>query len=168
MRRGLELPQLSKQPNNPITLLELDHGVETLTGEVGSEEIEDESCFAVIPERTRRARELRMGMTGVEWMVWNLLRARQVRGLKFRRQHPIGVYFLDFVCLSARIVVEIDGPHHDWTVDEDASRDRWLETKGYRILRFTAEDVLADSETVSRTIEQVLDEKPPGCVPAAP
>ena len=97
-------------------------------------------------------------MTGVEWMVWDLLRVRKVRGLKFRRQHPIGEYFLDFVCLSARIVVEIDGPHHEWTVDGDAARDRWLDSLGFTILRFTADEVLADSETVPKTIEEVLDD----------
>jgi very-short-patch-repair endonuclease len=107
----------------------------------------------MIPERTRRARELRRQMTGVECMVWDQLRGRKVCGLKFRRQYSIGPYVVDFACLAARLIVEVDGPTHDFTTDSDARRERWLESRGYRVLRFTADEILQDPETVALTIE---------------
>lgn len=97
-------------------------------------------------------------MTGVELIVWELLRARKVAGLKFRRQHPVGLYVADFACLSARLIGEVDGPHHDFRTDADMRRDEWFEALGYRILRFSVDEVLRDSETVVLTIQAEVGE----------
>jgi very-short-patch-repair endonuclease len=81
-----------------------------------------------------RARALRRTQTATERLLWTLLRDRRLRGLKFRRQSPIGRYVVDFLCLSNRLVIEADGPHHD--PEQDAVRDAWLTVEGFRVLRF--------------------------------
>jgi len=95
-------------------------------------------------------------MTGVELIAWDQLRRRQIDGYKFRRQAPIGRYVVDFVCFSERLIIEIDGPSHDFTVDADARRARWLQSQGYRIINFTAHEVLQDPEVIWRTVAAVL------------
>jgi very-short-patch-repair endonuclease len=80
-------------------------------------------------------------MTGTEQQLWARLRSRQLEGWKFRRQHPIGEYIVDFVCLSARLVVELDGYSHgfDTQAAYDANRQRYLEVQGYKVLRFSGD-----------------------------
>src|ERR1700680_31946 len=93
----------------------------------------------VRPMRTYIARELRHNMNGVERRLWARLRLRKLDGWKFRRQVPVGDYVVDFVCLQARLIIELDGPAHDerrW--DADVRRQAWLEAKGYRVKRFSA------------------------------
>ena len=75
----------------------------------------------------------------VERLVWSRLRERQIGGFKFRRQVPIGPYFADFACLSERLVVEIDGPHHE--DDPDNRKDAYLRDEGYRVMRVSVADV---------------------------
>ncbi len=79
------------------------------------------------------ARALRTNMTPAERILWQALRRRQVSGLRFRRQYPIGPFILDFACPSIRLVVEVDGPVHDETVDYDQARTGQLEH--YRLSR---------------------------------
>ena len=74
-----------------------------------------------------RARELRKNMTEVERFLWRQLRLRQFGGHKFRRQQPIGIYIVDFVCLEKKLIVELDGGHHLEQVSYDQERDAWLE-----------------------------------------
>jgi very-short-patch-repair endonuclease len=107
-------------------------------------------------ERILQARALRKAMTGVELMVWDQLRKRQIAGFKFRRQAPIGRYVVDFVCLSERLIVEVDGPSHDFTVDADRRRALWIQSQGYRLINFTADEVLQDPETVGLTVAAAL------------
>jgi very-short-patch-repair endonuclease len=93
----------------------------------------------VRPMRTYIARDLRHNMNGVERRLWARLRLRKLDGWKFRRQAPIGDYVVDFVCLQARLIIELDGPVHDerrW--DADLRRQAWLEAKGFRVKRFSA------------------------------
>ena len=78
-------------------------------------------------------------MNDTEWHVWLRLRGKQVAGYKFRRQMSIGPYFADFVCLSERLVVEIDGPFHD--EESDARKTAYLESQGFRVARFPVGDV---------------------------
>ncbi len=73
---------------------------------------------------------------------------------------PVGPYFADFICRSARLVVEIDGPSHDVRVAYDEARTKLIEAQGYRVLRFTNEDVLQNLEGVLMMIGQVLAEMP--------
>jgi very-short-patch-repair endonuclease len=93
-----------------------------------------------------RARELRRSLTLPEVLLWQALRKRGLHGARFRRQHPIGPYILDFYCDAARLAVEIDGSSHD-TPDQarhDARRTDWLTQRGVAVLRIPARDVLAD------------------------
>jgi very-short-patch-repair endonuclease len=91
-----------------------------------------------------RARELRQRMSPPEVIVWEMLRANRLDGIRFRRQHPIGPYILDFYCSAAQLAVEVDGAGHDIAerVQRDERREAWLAERGIRVLRITARDVL--------------------------
>ena len=94
------------------------------------------------PHIVRFSRKLRAEMTAAERTLWGMLRRNQA-GLRFRRQHPIGPYILDFYCPSARLCVEVDGPHHEELeqLEHDLARDAWLEAHGVHVLRVTAAEV---------------------------
>ncbi|MEJ2408434.1 MAG: DUF559 domain-containing protein [Novosphingobium sp.] len=94
-----------------------------------------------------RARELRKAMTRPEFALWQMLR-RRPGGFKFRRQHPIGPYIAGFGCLSARLVVEVDGIAHDMgnCPARDEEHVSFIEENGFRVLRGSARRVLADVE----------------------
>ena len=102
-------------------------------------------------------------MTYTEVRLWLYLRRRQLEGWKFRRQHPIGDYVVDFYCAAARLVVELDGDSHDGEVkfNYDERRQAWLESQGYRVLRFSAENPRDDYLAgVWETIELALSDAP--------
>ena len=96
------------------------------------------------PELVARARQLRREGTPAERILWEALRGRQLQGMRFRRQHPIETFILDFYCPQHKLVVEVDGGiHTEPTVRErDEERQRWIEAHGYEFLRFTNEEVL--------------------------
>ncbi|MBN9086850.1 MAG: DUF559 domain-containing protein [Reyranella sp.] len=85
---------------------------------------------------TSYAQELRNTATEAEKLLWRHLRGRQLNGFKFRRQHPMGKYVCDFVCLEAGLIVELDGSQHVIDAPYDARRDAYLRQHGYRVLRF--------------------------------
>jgi very-short-patch-repair endonuclease len=97
-------------------------------------------------EATGRSRELRRNSTNAESKLWQFLRNRQIEGHKFVRQEPIGPFFVDFVCRKSKLVVEIDGATHGEPeeIAYDARRTAFLETQGYRVVRFTNEEVYGD------------------------
>ncbi len=101
--------------------------------------------------KTQFARGLRKQMTDAETRLWFHLRRRQLAGLRFRKQHPLGPYVVDFVCLEAALVVELDGSQH-LDCAGDAARDGWLEAQGFRVLRFWNDDVLLRTDRVLATI----------------
>src|SRR5262249_54967526 len=88
---------------------------------------------------------------------WYRLRSRQIEGAKFVRQDPIGPYVVDFACRERRLIVEVNGGQHA-TDPRDAVRDQWLKDRGYRVLRFWNNDVLANTEGVLEAIAAVLSE----------
>jgi very-short-patch-repair endonuclease len=90
-------------------------------------------------------------MTEAEKRLWYWLRAHRFQGLGFRRQTPIGPYIVDFVSHKNRLVIEIDGGQHSWS-KQDRQRDQWLNSKGYRVLRFWNSDVLKNRDGV---LEQI-------------
>ena len=104
-----------------------------------------------MPERNRsvhtsremrmRARELRKQATPAEKILWEQLRNRRLNGIKFRRQHPLGKYIVDFYSPAHRLVVEIDGEFHRYQADQDQSRTQELEDYGYRVIRFWNHEV---------------------------
>jgi very-short-patch-repair endonuclease len=110
------------------------------------------------PKRTvKRARRLRAEMSLPEVMLWNILRARP-GGLKFRRQHPVGPYALDFYCLEHRTAIEIDGIAHDmgdWP-ERDDQRDAWLAQRRIIIVRVPAKDVLTDAGAVAQSVVDLI------------
>lgn len=102
------------------------------------------------PHTVRMARRLRRVMSLPEAKLWLILRARP-EGVRFRRQHPIGPYALDFYCSEAKLAIEIDGIAHDMGIRpvRDEVRDAWLAGQGIRTIRIAAKDVLADAEAVA-------------------
>ena len=108
----------------------------------------------VTRQQRQRAKSLRRAMTRAETLLWRYVKAGPLDGLSFRRQTPIGSYIMDFVCLAARVVIEIDGETHDFEERQrrDAKRDQWLRSRGYLVLRFTNNDVLSSLEGVLLTI----------------
>ena len=102
-----------------------------------------------------RARQLRRAETPPEDLLWLALRNGQVGGMKFRRQHPIGPYVVDFFCHSAKLVVEVDGMSHDDKMAQDAAKSKLIETQGLRLLRVTNEDVMHDLDAVTREIARL-------------
>ncbi|MBK1669612.1 hypothetical protein CKO28_16355 [Rhodovibrio sodomensis] len=101
-------------------------------------------------------RRLRRDATDAERALWRDLRNRTVAGAKIRRQQPIGPYIVDFVCLEARLVIEIDGGQHAIHVNADSKRTAFIEAEGYRVLRFWNNDVLTNPRGVYETIERAL------------
>ena len=81
---------------------------------------------------TSIAKALRKRLTDTERLLWRHLRAKQLEGLKFRRQEPIGRYIVDFVCHEKRIVIEVNGSQHTIEKNKDAERDKWLNEQGYK------------------------------------
>jgi very-short-patch-repair endonuclease len=104
------------------------------------------------------ARQTRKELTRAEAVVWSELQRRQLEGFKFRRQVPMGPYFVDFVCFKARLVIEVDGGQHgEPEVEErDAERTAWLLGRGFRVLRFWNSEVLEGMEGVWEVIRIAL------------
>ncbi|HEX9096919.1 MAG TPA: DUF559 domain-containing protein [Candidatus Dormibacteraeota bacterium] len=108
------------------------------------------------------ARRLRNNMTETERRVWSRLRSRQVGGFKFRRQVPVGPYVVDFMCVSDRLAIEVDGAGHE-DEDRDEHRSRFLRDRGYRVLRIPANDVDESMDDVIRGIYlELTHPKPAG------
>ena len=107
---------------------------------------------------TKRSRELRANMTSAERKLWEHLRARKVAGVRFNTQFPIGEFVGDFVSRSAKLVIDVDGATHGESERADAARTRYIEKRGYRVIRFWNNDVMGNVEGVISEIEQVLRE----------
>ena len=102
------------------------------------------------------ARELRSNATDAERLLWRFLRNRRLSGYRFRRQAPLGPYVADFVCLRARLVVEVDGSQHDERLIEELERTRHLARLGFRVIRFWNNEVLSETEAVLESILEAL------------
>ena len=106
-----------------------------------------------------RARQLRVEATDAEARLWVHLRNRSLGGFKFRRQFPVGPYVADFVCIERKLIVELDGGQHaDNPADE--RRTRFLELRGYRVIRFWNPDVLSNTDGVLEMILLELEKAP--------
>ncbi|MBI1776613.1 MAG: endonuclease domain-containing protein [Proteobacteria bacterium] len=106
------------------------------------------------------ARKLRRNMTEAESRLWTALRHHQLDGFKFRRQHAIGPYVLDFYCEPLKLVVEVDGGQHNDAIAHDAARTAWLEARGCRVLRFWNNEDLGNLSGVLATIQSALPASP--------
>ena len=98
------------------------------------------------------ARQLRLQPSKAQKAHWYYLRQKQLNGYKFRREHPMGPYIVDFVCLAKKLIVEIDGGQHATQVSYDSRRTRWLQSQGYKVLRFWNNEVLVNTEAVLETV----------------
>lgn len=114
------------------------------------------------------ARQLRREGTDAETLLWRHLRSRQLAGCKFRRQHPLPPYVLDFYCEALRLGIELDGGQHylDQGREHDRQRAAYLQGKGIRLLRFSNRDVLLELPAVLERIYQaVAAPSPPAPLP---
>lgn len=108
---------------------------------------------------TPLAKNLRKSSTDAEKLLWRYLRSKQLAGLKFRRQQPIGDYIVDFVCFENRVIIEADGGLHN--KQKDNKRDQWFHEKGFNVLRFWNTDILTNINGVLEIIEKnCLSETP--------
>jgi very-short-patch-repair endonuclease len=102
------------------------------------------------------ARQMRQEPTRSERRLWQQVRRKQRLGYKFRRQHAIERFIVDFYCPEARLVVEVDGPVHQYTHEEDMVRQEFLQSLGLRVLRFTDDEVMNSLEGVIHQIDEAL------------
>jgi len=110
---------------------------------------------------TYAAKNLRKRFTDVERLLWRLLRARQIEGLKFRRQEPIGRYIVDFVCFESKLIIEVDGGQHSIETEKDKERDEWFKSQGFKVHRFWNNEVLTNTEGVLEVIRANCLSHPP-------
>lgn len=112
-----------------------------------------------IPPSTKAfSRKLRNEMTDAERHLWQHLRARQILNFKFRRQHPVGKYILDFACIDAKLIIEVDGSQHHELSMQDHLRTTWLEAQGWKVLRFWNNEVLQNTHGVLDEIYNALSQ----------
>ena len=116
------------------------------------------------PEKTiARAKTLRRALTLPEVILWQAIRGRRLGGVRFRRQHPVGPYVLDFYCAAARLAVEVDGQSHEHPdrIRHDARRSAWLTLRGITVCRIAARDVLGNLEGVLVSLKAHAGRSPP-------
>ena len=106
-----------------------------------------------------KAKELRENMTHAELVLWEYVRQRPL-GFKFRRQHPLGIYVVDFYCHQLKLIIEVDGSVHDLKEVQEADlvRQRQLEIDGLKVIRFTNEEILKTKEVVIERINFLINE----------
>jgi very-short-patch-repair endonuclease len=124
---------------------------------------------ASVSERQRsRAKQLRQTMTPAETLLWRYLKANRIDGLGFRRQVPFKNYIADFTCLSAKLIIELDGQSHDFDAQQraDATRDAFFMTEGFRVLRFSNQDVMSNLEGVVEAIRLAASSSASGSPPS--
>jgi very-short-patch-repair endonuclease len=102
------------------------------------------------------AREMRLNPTPAEDRLWQRLRRSQIHGTPFRRQHTIERFIVDFYCPQAQLVIELDGPIHQYTVEQDAIRQEFLEAQGLQVLRFENQNVFNTLDAVVAIIAEAV------------
>ncbi|HEY0603550.1 MAG TPA: endonuclease domain-containing protein [Herpetosiphonaceae bacterium] len=107
-------------------------------------------------DKQERASQFRQAQTQAEDVLWERLRNRQIGNFKFRRQHTINGFIVDFCCLERDLVIEIDGPIHQQQIAYDVERSEVLQRLGYRVVRYTNEQVIQNIEIVLESIRQHL------------
>jgi very-short-patch-repair endonuclease len=105
-------------------------------------------------------KELRRQGTPAERVLWSKIRNRQLSGVKFRRQQPIGNYIVDFISFDNKLIIEIDGGQHneEKILDQDEKRTTWLNSRGYRVVRFWNNEVMGNLEGVLLKIQEAMEE----------
>ena len=111
----------------------------------------------MVDDLTRNARAMRLEPTPAEKAMWRLLRRRQINGMKFRRQAPIGPYIADFACFDPKVIIEVDGGQHAGNI-ADARRDAWFRSQGFKVLRFWNGEVLDHPESPHELVQSRLQQ----------
>ncbi|MRR37687.1 endonuclease domain-containing protein [bacterium] len=122
------------------------------------------------PSLRKKARELRRRGTKAEVKLWQHLKGRQLLGFDFHRQKPLGNYIVDFVCMKARLVIEVDGYTHRFesVAENDKVKQRYLENLGFFVVRVSNDDVMGNTATVIKRIEAEVNQRLPGHTPVSP
>lgn len=110
------------------------------------------------PKTRTRAIELRKELTPAEGKLWSRIRKDQL-GVNFRRQHAIGNFIPDFICIEKKLIIELDGSHHVEQEEYDTERTRYLEAQGYKVIRFWNNDVMNNIEGVILAILYALEKQ---------
>ena len=120
------------------------------------ENIEKEMFYGASPEIFKRASELRKNMTNAEKALWSALRKKQIQGKKFRRQHPVSRYIVDFYCHQLKLAIEVDGGIHNKTEqkEHDTGRSYELRQLGIKVIRFTNDQIFQNLNEVIKEIEK--------------
>ncbi len=108
------------------------------------------------PHFTDRARTLRSAQTDAESLMWYALRDRRLEGLKFRRQYPIEPYIVEFACVEHHVIIETDGDYHEYVDERDRLRQEQLQSQGWKVFRFSNEEVLGDVESAMVAIARQM------------
>jgi very-short-patch-repair endonuclease len=122
-------------------------------------ELDKTMYFSANPDTLETARLLRKSMTFSESILWEKLKGKQSLGLRFRRQHPIDMFIVDFYCHAARLVIEVDGEIHMDQIEYDDGREADIEKYNIKIIRFTNDEVNNNIEVVLQKIESVIKER---------
>lgn len=112
--------------------------------------------YRIKPFIKKNSRKLRHNLTPMELKLWSILRNRQFHGIKFRRQHPMGDYIADFVALEKRLIIEIDGYSHSDNIEKDHVREQFLVEQGFRVIRFSDEQVSREFSEELTVIEAAV------------
>lgn len=114
-------------------------------------------------EQQERTRHLRHSSTDAEQKLWSRLRSRRLNGAKFRRQHPVGPFIVDFFCSSALLIIELDGSGHAECEQQtyDQERTRYIEERGLKVLRFWNHQIFQEMELVLQCIADAVAERSP-------
>ncbi len=126
--------------------------------------------FKYDPNLKEKARQLRRNLTDSETALWSRLRNKQLLGIQFYRQKPIGKHIVDFYSPRAKLVVEVDGSQHMQGnhSQKDRSRDEYLSSLGLKVLRFNSREVLKENDAVIEVILQTMTEYSKGEIPPHP
>lgn len=157
LKMALSVPQ-ALEPSQPMTGYIL--GTEALSP--SGRGLGEGEAYRAKPSATliQHSQELRHNQTHLEQKLWLLLKGRQFEGCKFRRQHPIYPYIVDFVCLEKNLVIELDGGQHTDNKNYDSQRDEFLKSKGFTILRFWNNEVIENLEGVLYRVSESLGLSP--------
>jgi very-short-patch-repair endonuclease len=122
-------------------------------------ELDKNMYYRARPATLETARMLRNRMTNSEKLLWEKLKGKQLLGLKFRRQHPIDFFIVDFYCHEARLVIKIDGEIHKEQAEYDDGREADIEKYNIKVIRFTNDEVNIDIESVIAKIKTIVNER---------
>ena len=119
-------------------------------------ELEKNMYYGATPQTMKKAKLLRSKMTQSESILWEKLKGKQINGLRFRRQHPINIYIVDFYCHTQKLVIELDGEIHKSQIEYDNERTKDLNIYGLNIIRFHNYEIEEDIDNIISKIKNTI------------